>query len=61
MDNEVTISNRGDLYTIKISDMEGIETLMVTADQLGKLKLLLNTLHIPLADNELPLWLQPLL
>lgn len=55
MDNEVTISNRGDLYTIKISDMEGIETLMVTADQLGKLKLLLNTLHIPLADNELPL------
>lgn len=55
MNNEWSISNKGDLWTLKITDDEGEERFMTTTEQLAKLKLLLNTIHIPLPDNELPL------
>lgn len=53
--NEWSVNNRGDLWTLRITDDEGTESCMLTTEQISKLKLLLNTMHFPLPDNELPL------
>ena len=53
--NEWKLINKGDLWTLKIEDEEGVESCMLTTEQISKLKLLLNTMHFPLPDNELPL------
>ena len=55
MDNEWQITNKGDLYTLKITDEEGVESMMLTVEQLAKLKVILSSLNVPLPQNELPL------
>ena len=53
--NEWQITNKGDLYTLKITDDEGTESCMLTTEQLIKLRDKLNTIPLPVNENDLPL------
>ena len=55
MNNELEISNKGDLWTIKVTDQEGIESLTLYTSQLAKLKTILASIEVPLPEGELPL------
>lgn len=49
------ISNYKDLYTLKLTDNEGSEAITATTEQLQELLIFLNTLPIPISENDLPL------
>lgn len=53
--NQWQLSNYKDLYTIKLTDGEGSESITATVEQMQELIIFLNTLPIPLPENELPL------
>lgn len=53
--NQWHLTNYKDLYTLKLSDNEGTESITATTEQLQELLIFLNTLPIPLPENELPL------
>lgn len=50
-----SLVNKGDLYTIKLTDLEGSESITATTEQLQELLGFLNSLNLPLNENELPL------
>lgn len=49
------LPNGKGLYILTLAGSEGTDKIWVSDEELGKLKLFLNTIEVPLPENELPL------
>ena len=49
------LPNGKGLYILTLEGFEGVDKIWITDEELGKLKMFLNSIEIPQPENELPL------
>jgi hypothetical protein len=49
------LPNGKGLYILTLEGLEGVDKMWVSDEELGKLKMFLNSIEIPQPENELPL------